>query len=209
MPRQKSYPQGPPPIDQRSVDELAEALSTYTWVGPDGPITQDDIENDEDMRMTLKPGFWLFWLYKEIRWSWKLTRLTGKQLLVGLTFYRPEHAQPYYHATMGATVRKRTRGAVELERFDGSLFRLPWNRFALVPAGSNTYRDDLTGRIFEHPHYIYRFQVLVEKQADIDAMMKAGFTDHRLYNWPDKMPGFQATFLWRLPPPPPELENDR
>jgi hypothetical protein len=101
--------------------------------------------------------------------------ITGKRLLIGLTFIDKRGEMIEQYQTNGAVEELTNDGIIRIIRNDGSIFQLPYDKDTIRRAEKGEYRERATGQVITDPDFIVTWEIVTEEGDDLEEVKKYGY----------------------------------
>ena len=101
--------------------------------------------------------------------------IKGKRFLIGLTFINKGGEMIEQYQTNGAVKELTNDGLLRIERHDGSIFQLPYDKESIKKAGKGEYRERATGEIITDPDFIVTWEIVTDEADNLEEMKKYGY----------------------------------
>jgi hypothetical protein len=109
--------------------------------------------------------------------TWKQLQefLKGKTFLIGLTFVDQHGKLIEQYQTHGMVLALTDEGLFKIERSDGSIFQMPYDKDTIGTAKKGEYRERSTGVIVKDPDFIMTWEITTGDNDNLEDVKKHGY----------------------------------
>jgi hypothetical protein len=99
----------------------------------------------------------------------------GKVFLIGLTFVDKDRKLIEQYQTHGTVAELTGRGLFKINRKDGSIFQMLYDKDTIKKAANGEYKEKSSGEIIKDPDFIMTWKITITDNDNLEEIKKRGF----------------------------------
>jgi len=109
--------------------------------------------------------------------TWKELQqyLNGKVFLIGLTLVDKNGDLVEQYQTHGTVNELTDDGLIRINKEDGSIFQMPYDKETITKADKGEYRERSTGQIIKDPDYIMTWEIMINENDNTNKIKEVGY----------------------------------
>lgn len=110
-----------------------------------------------------------------MHWEELQEYLKGKIFLIGLTVIDNKGELIEQYQTHGKVKELMVDGLFKIERRDGSIFQMPYDKDTIKKAEKGEYREKETGHIIKNPDFIMTWEITTTANDNLEEIKQFGY----------------------------------